>query len=848
MSNPLTGDHDAVLQVSVGTLNRLMASMHQNEVTPDPVLPCLPHSAFVRIGDDPAKRIDGVQGLARVQFGVPKLNLIHLARDRVDLQVVLRAQVTTSSGSAPFPEFVHGTLRARYVVRELGRVGTPQRVSLVAGTGGYHPPRYHFTVDPGSVSFTSFAETAHDTAITRQAVALLSTVFRMPGGHPMLPLLMDRKLITLSAGGVQVVAVGLDLGPGDPTTEQPRQIERIFTAGRDVAVAANVEFVKSLVQPHLDALQTSTTTVTVDFLFGTVSYVVDVTSTALSWGLDTFTASGVSSPCGALDLTIEGEVRSSILNIPFTIRDRFLIAFNPVNHVMGVVPKGNPQVQANLGGIGPAESAVQNEITKQYKRYREQALVAAFPHIYAIASLNTIVETQLKVTDDQATVVMDSAEFSMDGIVVRGSVSLSPRAPGSVQIAPLNDLSGYTAFHSWLPGGRIDSFEWRWLIPHTEPDVGLARQVHDRFAFRAAEGMPGLPLASGLAPEGGSVCLIIEGQVIDPVTGAEVRAAARNCYTAPDPPLIVHFPFPLVSTADPAMAPPLPLWVRIGSDPELGISEAGRAGRGRPPCNTLLYLVSAPNRARSRDAIIDAVDQAGRDEAGLQMLVIVPEGVLDQDGQQEVRRRRPERDVALSLVEDIGGVWATTFAGATDSEEALRLITADGRVAWSHDGAVDVTTLVAALREHLIPADAPDLTPPLPGPPIGRAMPSSASRRTDGGAAMVGLDQSMMLCFALGWAESSKAELRRLNALAVAEDRLIVVVLTDAGSAEAAEVQRSVPQVLVLPDPDRAITDQHDIWLWPTTLTLDANSVISAVSVGIHPYDDVVAIAGAATD
>ena len=134
--------------------------------------------------------------------------------------------------------------------------------------------------------------------------------------------------------------------------------------------------------------------------------------------------------------------------------------------------------------------------------------------------------------------------------------------------------------------------------------------------------------------------------------------------------------------------------------------------------------MSAPNRARSRDAIIDAVDQAGRDEAGLQMLVIVPEGVLDQDGQQEVRRRRPERDVALSLVEDIGGVWATTFAGATDSEEALRLITADGRVAWSHDGAVDVTTLVAALREHLIPADAPDLTPPLPGPPIGRAMPS----------------------------------------------------------------------------------------------------------------------------
>ena len=835
MAHPLTGDHDAVLQVSVGTLNRLMASMHQNEVTPDPVLPCLPHSAFVRIGDDPAKRIDGVQGVARIQFGVPKLDLIHLARDRVNLQVALRAQVTTSSGSAPFPEFVHGTLRARYVVRELGRVGTPPGTSLVRGTSGYHPPRYHFTVDPGSVSFTSFADTAHDAAITRQAVALLSTVFRMPGGHPMLPLLMDRKLITLSTGGAQVVAVGLELGPGDATTEQPRQIERIFTAGRDVAVAANVEFVKSLVQPHLDALQTSTVTVTVDLVFTTVEYVVDVTSTALAWGLDTFTASGVSSPCGALDLTIEGEVRTSILNIPFTIRDRFLIAFNPVNHVMGVVPKGDPQVQANLGGIGPAESAVQNEITKQYKRYREQALVAAFPSIYAIASVDTTVEAQLKVTDDQATVVIDSAEFTMDGIVVRGSVSLSPRAPGSVQIAPLNDLSGYTAFHSWLPGGHIDSFEWRWLVPHTEPDVSLARQVRDRFAFRAAEGMPGLPLASGLNPEGGWICLIIEGKVIDPLTGAEVRAAARDCYTAPDPPVIVVFPFPLPGAAEPGLAPPVPLWVRVGSDPELGISEAGRAARGRPPCNTLLYLVSAPNRAGSRDAIIDAINQAGRDEAGLQLLVIVPDGGLAQDGAQEIRGRRPERDVALSLVEDIGGVWATTFGREADSDEALRLITTDGRVAWSHEGGVDVTTLIAALREHLVPADAPDLTPPLPGPPIGRTMPSTTSRRTDGGAATRSLGQPMMLCFALGWAESSKAELRRLNALAGADERLIVVALTDAGSAEAAGVQRSVPHVLVLPDPDRAITDQHDIWLWPTTLTLDANGVISAVHVGIHP-------------
>ena len=59
MANPLTGEHDAVLQVSVGTLNRLMASMHQNERS-ESALPSLPHSAF-----DPRRRRPGHPGRRR---------------------------------------------------------------------------------------------------------------------------------------------------------------------------------------------------------------------------------------------------------------------------------------------------------------------------------------------------------------------------------------------------------------------------------------------------------------------------------------------------------------------------------------------------------------------------------------------------------------------------------------------------------------------------------------------------------------------------------------------------------------------------------------------------------------
>ena len=51
MSNPLTGDFDAILQVSGSTVNRLLASMHQNAFT-NRNLPSFPHTVQIRIGDD----------------------------------------------------------------------------------------------------------------------------------------------------------------------------------------------------------------------------------------------------------------------------------------------------------------------------------------------------------------------------------------------------------------------------------------------------------------------------------------------------------------------------------------------------------------------------------------------------------------------------------------------------------------------------------------------------------------------------------------------------------------------------------------------------------------------------
>src|SRR5947209_7321741 len=50
MANNLTGDYDAVLQISIRQINSLLATLHQNGASDDPPLK-LAHSAILRVGD-----------------------------------------------------------------------------------------------------------------------------------------------------------------------------------------------------------------------------------------------------------------------------------------------------------------------------------------------------------------------------------------------------------------------------------------------------------------------------------------------------------------------------------------------------------------------------------------------------------------------------------------------------------------------------------------------------------------------------------------------------------------------------------------------------------------------------
>ena len=116
MPNPLTGDFEAVLQVSGSTVNRLLASMHQNAFT-DPKTPSFPHSVRMRLGDDHA--FEGVRGVVHAQIGVPQVELYHGVTDRFHLALGVRAWFRADPGTKPMATYIHGTVHADYRLRDI---------------------------------------------------------------------------------------------------------------------------------------------------------------------------------------------------------------------------------------------------------------------------------------------------------------------------------------------------------------------------------------------------------------------------------------------------------------------------------------------------------------------------------------------------------------------------------------------------------------------------------------------------------------------------------------------------------------------------------------------------------
>src|SRR5262249_38939558 len=303
MANPLTGDFQAVVQVSGRTVNRLLATLHQNvfqNLSGGTKLPTIPSTIQTRIGDSGFYgAAGGVRGKVRVQVGVPALELIDGATHEVWVTAPIRARFEADPGTAAFPEFIYGRVRAKYRMFTIPVTGI-RKVGFVL---------LQLAVDPASISFTSFGDRSADPQITEQVRLVM--VYRMVvSPHPLVQdFQADHFRSLVGPSGEAAVCHPLAWGP-DPPEGDIATIQTLFLAGRDFAVAVSRDYVLSQIQPSLDALKSHQPSFSVTRWGLTVPYPVTIHTATAKWSVLTSPPAGFD-PVGVVTLTIAGDVTTS---------------------------------------------------------------------------------------------------------------------------------------------------------------------------------------------------------------------------------------------------------------------------------------------------------------------------------------------------------------------------------------------------------------------------------------------------------------------------------------------------------------------------------------------------------
>jgi hypothetical protein len=864
MPNPLTGEFEAVLQVNGRVIDRLMASLHQNTST-RPDLPSFPHSVFLRIGDPQeipigqqhaipahpvatpagpqaasplgltaaaaamADALQGVRGSVRAQAGAPRIELLNGARNRVIVEVPIRARYSPDPGSTPLPEFIHGVVRAEYSVHEI-TVGQRRLLRL--------------SVSANSVAFHSAGpDTSADARVARQISRLLQTTFR-PADQP--ARFRPNVLKSLAGGGTSAVVVALAFSGGEPEGSLDTYTQ-ILLDGRDFAVAVSAEFIMSMIEPILVGVRS--------YHKAHGDYDVQVTNADASYAGGAL-GLGLGS-AGIITIHVKGSAitGSDVLpNVDIDVTQLLRLGFDEIQQAMTLDAVGPPVVGLEFSNVLGylVRDFVRAVVSNIVSGFVTDGLAAAAPELASITSGTSTLDQQLKSLDADATSRFTEAEFTPHGFILRGPIWLSPRIAPVIEFDRLSTLDGYSAWKTWIPGGRIDEFHWRWswffptkaplIVP---PAAGATTLSHaDRFIMHAPAAVPGIGSSPGSNVMTGAICLFVSGVQIDAQSGAQVAVDTSMMITASPS---CHFFSPQLHADVPRGRDRLLARMQLrGANmpdtvwPEVAVIDiAGPHISGGH--NALICYCPETPRADDFRVVGQAIAECRRTDAGLLVVVVVAEDVAAGRGAipTDVREAIGAIRADVLVTEDVRRGWAGAFDADGDRRGmSVRLLTPAGRVVASFAGPVEARRLAEALREHLVAGPLPAMerlsigvqpgsNPP--SPMVELAHDQQVPLRALRGSAVV-------LCFARLDSESSDAQLRRLERMGnryAGRPAQVVAIVDQADARAADELKRKLSLGFhVSGDIDGTATGRWGVRVWPTTVIVDERGVVERVEMG----------------
>lgn len=883
MANSLTGDYEAVVQISVRKINGILSTMHQNKVKADApeAPPTFEHSTRVRIGDlkipkhdtthfakwyagvvqdlretgvlpgdarsvlsekappgvssvlkkgwrdldiirlEPAA--DGaVRGTADVQLSNPTISLGERSIGEVTVHVDVRVHYVPDRGSGPMPEPIHGEVRATYIVKPktLGiSVGARKALSVQVSSHDNQIQFVQRTIPSPGTGLTA-AEVDVISAQVRKALRdqFVAADVLMPAGF--------RFTEFIALGGErdpsQALALPLQLS-GSAAAGNINSVNKHLLGGFDFAIAVSKEYVGTFLQAFIDSVKNSVAALsfTISFTFISATYRASISSLNFVW------------KPGAIEISgrIELVTGSMAPNGFISFTQRITVELDVASQTVALKPLGDPDVKESwFLPHGRALNAVRSA--------RDNALPSAgTPINKTVSDTRSSLVAALQSFDKLASVTYKAVEITPDGMILQGAIGPSGTGWRLDPVVHFDvTADGFSAFNSWIPGGRIDAYRWTWPIGGSagaivSVKVGRVRD-EDRFV---------LSTPADVGPTG-RICLKIEGTRTSPDGVEELVEAGETCKPWWSEPILTA-PYGSLDVLDPIWNPPVvnqeqPLDFIVDDAIAGYVSVMGQSPpTGGLTTNTLIHFAGR-NMERPLETLSHALSQMRQPHVSLVLFLVLPMGTFA-TRHSEFQARLGSLDERftpnLHITEDYAGGWTKAFAAPEGP--STHLINARGELVWKREGKLNPDRVAAALDEHLLPALAPRSVLMRLAAQPGEQAPDAFFRDDQGGCVTLRRlrGQPIQLNFWKSWSKPCLRELRRLQTLQEQQPgNAPVIMAVNSEDAALADVRcQNNLTFRLIPDRNQSIAELYGVQCWPTTVSINQEGIIDRIQFGL---------------
>ncbi|HTM23652.1 MAG TPA: redoxin domain-containing protein [Vicinamibacterales bacterium] len=793
-----------------------------------------------------------LKGIAHLQLGPPTIELPADSSAKAVFHTRVLARYFPDPGATILPDFLRGEFVITMGATEVSSAGATLIDINLVGTDG----NIHFNQFSPPQRLTTHQLTAINLALRNALI----TSFE-PSNSPLPSGVLNmqvRPLADQDALAVLMNVPGGDFANGIVGTPDPESVQQSFLAEADhfaLTVAANL-----IVQPFADAVAAALSAIPrpaifpVDVAVGTYTIsasVGDAEITILDGPIDDpFNLFGPVSGTGAILLRIPVKVTSSrhtsiplpdLPDFTFAVSQAFTLTLAGgqvgLRRLGGAVITGVPTVVFNVNLLFNSFSVdlhLPDLVDRHVRPIFTQALDSADPQIQqtigAALGAGNLQEffrkmmnpparpKQAPVEEVDPLLTYTTFEIHASGVTLHGELAVTPDWPPPVVEFDLNPQTAtsanpeYSALKSWIPGGSVQDYVWSFNSRAAPPDS-------DTFVSTNA---PGLSVIAGQ-----TVCLSVEGVRISssgPVVDERVSGAAV-CKSTSLPNAAVGKFFDgneqiLPDFAMTRMTREGTLQVTGHTSPWLPLNSASAGA-----ANLLVHFPTDKTLA-NLDFLPRALVESGRTDTACAIACVLAPGQI---------ARAPATD-GLIFADDLAG-WERLVG--VKSRPSTYLIGTSGEVVWHHDGELTAADLAPALKRHLTAGGIfrPRFLETLVR--VGQRAPNFILEYSPGRETTL-RKVSGRQCVLVFLKASSRPSLETLANLRDVYRPLgarapLLLAIDGGADSGAAGVGASGegPSVIVVSDQDYQISRAYGVEIWPTTVALDAQGIVTDLRYGL---------------